>query len=225
MKIDKRIMLNIQCSIFNVQLKNNCKNLKQLLHVRIIVLMLFIYPIGLNAQNFDIDLLKKINPNTPVPTSTYWKQTSNSAYWLPASLCLGQLGYGFIENDVQAKRGGVEMAISVGIGQIFTGGLKYIINRSRPYQSWPNDIHPINFQPDLSFPSGHTTVAFSTATAFSFSHPQLYVVLPINLWAGSIGYSRMYLGRHYPTDVLGGIMVGVFSGLVGHWVTKSIYKF
>jgi membrane-associated phospholipid phosphatase len=200
------------------------QNLKQYIQIKFIVIVLLFHPFVGASQNFDINLLKKINPNTPVPTSNYWKQTSNSAYWLPATLCLGQLSYGFIQNDVNAKRGGVEMAISVGIGQIFANSLKYTINRPRPYQSWPNDIHPINYGLGLSFPSGHTTVAFSTSTAFTFTHPQLSVAIPINVWAGSVGYSRMYLGRHYPTDVLGGMVIGIVSGILGHWVTRSIYK-
>lgn len=177
---------------------------------------------GLSAQNADVRLLKTINPDTI--TSQYWKQTSNSAYWLPAGLSLGQLGYGLISGDSYSKRCGVEMLITLGIGQLLSGGVKNIVKRPRPVQSWPTDIHPENYHPGTSFPSGHTTLAFSAATALSLTRKQWYITVPIYSWAGSVGYSRMYLGRHYPTDVLGGIVVGICSGLLGHWVTGKIYK-
>src|ERR1700712_1167748 len=128
-------------------------------------LLLLLSVAGLHAQNPDICLLKKINPDTT--TSHYWKQTSNSAYWLPAALSLGQIGYGFIAGDAYSKRCGVEMLISVGIGQLLSTGVKNIVKRPRPFQTWPDDIHPVNYSPGTSFPSGHTTLAFTTATALS----------------------------------------------------------
>lgn len=184
-------------------------------------LFLLLLPVCLFAQNFDIHYLHKINPDTL--TSSYWKATSNSAYWLPVAVSVGQLGYGFVADDPLAKRYGVETAISVSIGQLMSAGIKHIVNRARPYESWPDLIHPENYGTGPSFPSGHTTAAFSTAASLAFSRKQWFVTVPITLWAGSVGYSRMYLGRHYPTDVLGGLVVGVVSGLLGHWVTGRLY--
>ena len=177
---------------------------------------------GVKAQNADINLLRKINPDTT--TSRYWKQTSNAAYWLPAALSLGQIGYGFIAADDYSKRCGVEVLIRAGIGQLLSGGVKNIVKRPRPVQTWPQYIHPVNYSPGTSFPSGHTTLAFSTATALSLTRKQWYVTVPVYTFARSVCYSRMYLGRHYPTDVLGGIIIGICSGLLGHWVTGKIYK-
>ncbi|WP_225974750.1 phosphatase PAP2 family protein [Arachidicoccus ginsenosidivorans] len=57
----------------------------------------------------------------------------------------------------------------------------------------------------------------------ALTRKQWTVTVPITLWAGSVGYSRMYLGRHYPTDVLGGIATGIVSGILGHWLTGRIY--
>lgn len=187
-----------------------------------IILVIFV-PFLLQAQNFDINLLKKINPDT-VPSSKYWKQTSNSVYWVPAAVSLGQIGYGFAADDPLSKRYGVETAVSVGIGQLLSSGLKYVFNRPRPYASYPNDIHPQNYGLKYSFPSGHTAAAFSTASSLWFTRKQVAVSIPITLWAGSVGYSRMHLGRHYPTDVLGGIAVGILSGIAGHWVTGRLYN-
>jgi len=174
-----------------------------------------------NRPGFDINLLDKINPDTP--RSFIQNQISNSAYWLPAAVVVGELGYGFINNDALNKRYAVETSLSVGIGQALSIGLKHIFNRPRPFMTFPDRIHPVNYGMGPSFPSGHTTLAFSTATSLALTRKQWTVTVPITLWAGSVGYSRMYLGRHYPTDVLGGIATGIVGGIVGHWLTGRIY--
>lgn len=176
----------------------------------------------LKQSRFDINLLDKINPDT-VPASWFQQQISNSAYWLPAAIVVGELGYGLADGDDLSKRYAVETGVTVGIGQLMSIGLKHLFNRPRPYMSYPDRIHPINYGTGPSFPSGHTTLAFSTAASVALTRKQWTLTLPISLWAGSVGYSRMYLGRHFPTDVLGGIAVGVVSGILGHWVTGRLY--
>lgn len=171
--------------------------------------------------NFDINLLDKINPDTP--RSVFFRQVSNSAYWLPAAIVVGELGYGFAADDPLSKRYAVETGVTVGIGQLMSIGLKHLINRPRPFVQYGERIHPVNYGTGPSFPSGHTTLAFSTAASLALARKQWTVTLPISLWAGSVGYSRMYLGRHFPTDVLGGMVVGAISGIIGHWVTGRIY--
>lgn len=202
---------------------------KQCLHLLFVLLL----PCSLWAQdttylheqarrsNFDINLLDKINPDTL--SNKLQRQISNSAYWLPAAVVVGELGYGFASDDPVSKRYGVETGVSVGIGQLMSIGLKHLFNRPRPFMSYPDRIHPINYGTGPSFPSGHTTLAFSTAASLALARKQWIVTVPISLWAGSVGYSRMYLGRHFPTDVLGGIAVGLVSAVLGHWVTARIY--
>ena len=75
-----------------------------------------------------------------------------------------------------------------------------------------------------SFPSGHTSLAFSTAASLSIQFNKWYVTLPAYLWAGSVAYSRMYLGVHYPTDVLGGAAVGIGSAYLAHWLNQKFFK-
>ena len=123
----------------------------------------------LAAQNAVVRLLKAINPDTI--TSPYWKQTSNSAYWLPVGLSIGQIGYGFISDDSYSKRCGVEVLITVGIGQLLPGGIKNMVKRPRPVQTWPNDIHPENYHPGTPFHPG---------TAASPFLLQLRLALPVS---------------------------------------------
>lgn len=65
-----------------------------------------------------------------------------------------------------------------------------------------------------SFPSGHTSAAFAAVAALYFSGERKIWKAALAL-AILIAFSRMYLYVHYPTDVLGGILVGIFCGYVG----------
>lgn len=77
-------------------------------------------------------------------------------------------------------------------------------------------------------PSGHTSTAFATATSLSLAYPKWYVVAPSFVWAGAIGYSRMHLGVHYPSDVLAGAIVGSGSAYLTYkanqWINKKRKK-
>jgi undecaprenyl-diphosphatase len=88
-------------------------------------------------------------------------------------------------------------------------GLKYLIDRQRPlfflemtskFSEGPGEIL------NPSFPSGHTVYAFMMATLLSFWLPRYRIIFYIA--AGFIGWTRIYLGLHYPTDVIVGALLG-----------------
>lgn len=77
-----------------------------------------------------------------------------------------------------------------------------------------------------SFPSGHTSLAFTIATILGLSYKfknikLIYIALVI---AAIVGFSRVYVGVHYPGDILGGMIVGVLSGLVSLKLGDFIFK-
>jgi membrane-associated phospholipid phosphatase len=102
-----------------------------------------------------------------------------------------------------------------------TAALKYSFNRTRPYITYP-DIMQKSPVHSPSFPSGHTSSAFATATSISLSYPKWYVIVPMFGWAGTVGYSRMYLGVHYPSDVLAGAALGTGTAWLTHYVNKKL---
>jgi len=174
------------------------------------------------AQNLDVDILKSVNPEHP--DSWYWKNTSASAYYLPGVAAFGTLIYGFADHNEQARQNATELFLSIGVSTLVNEGLKISFNRERPGDKYPDIIFPSSPTHGKSFPSGHTALAFNTATTLSLDYPKWYVVAPAYLWASSVGYSRMYLGKHYPSDVLGGAIVGIGSGYISHWLNKQIFK-
>lgn len=95
--------------------------------------------------------------------------------------------------------------------------MKKFAARRRPYQVLPEVRIVPPLWIDHSFPSGHTTAAFSLAAGFAFNFPPLALIL-ISL-AGLIGISRLYLGQHYPTDVFVGAILGTVSAAWVHYLT------
>ena len=173
------------------------------------------------AQNWDINLLRSINPQDP--NSVVWKGFTSSAYPLSVAVPLGLWVDGKIEHNKKTEYNAYEIAGSVIIAAGATEVMKIIFNRARPYQTY-TDVYPYKYEDGKSFPSGHASLAFATATSVSLIYKKWYVVVPAYVWAFGVGYSRLYLGAHYPTDVIGAAATGAGSALLSHWISKKIFK-
>lgn len=187
-------------------------------------LLIFIFlGTSLCAQNADINLLKNINLHRNANSDNTFIGLSNTV--APASVIVpaGILGAGLIMHDSTIKNKGLVIGASVAVTLGITAGLKYATNRTRPYITYPN-LDNVVHEETPSFPSGHTSMSFATATSLSLAFPKWYVIAPSYLWAGAVGYSRMHLGVHYPTDVLGGAVVGAGSSYLCYKANQWLYK-
>ncbi len=88
-----------------------------------------------------------------------------------------------------------------------SGALKYGVERDRPPVSRPVPEPLLETPSTFSFPSGHATVAFACATVLALAVPRLR--WPLYALAALIAFSRVYVGVHYPGDVLAGAVLGV----------------
>lgn len=100
--------------------------------------------------------------------------------------------------------------------------LKNVIARPRPFTIDPSVELLVKKPFEYSFPSGHTMNGFTVACCvfYYYKLPGVFAIL----LAGAIAFSRMYLFVHYPTDIMGGIAIGVLDSIVAYIVVKRIYE-
>jgi membrane-associated phospholipid phosphatase len=189
------------------------------------ILFLFqILSIGqIAAQGFDYQTLKNIEGYRSDGDTRFYKFLSNA----DAPICIATplliTTIGLINKDKKLTNQGLEIGVAFVATVAETYALKYAVNRDRPYVTH-TDLHPLSSENSRSFPSGHTSSAFSIATSLSLNYPKWYVIVPAYAWASATGYSRMYLGVHYPTDVLTGAVLGAGSAWLTHVVNKKLQK-
>ena len=128
----------------------------------------------------------------------------------------------------KTRKVGLGILTALLIGALITNvTLKPLVNRTRPWVVI-EQLHVLvdSGAGDPSFPSGHTTAAFAFAGAVLFSGIKKGGKILALLLAVLMGFSRLYVGVHYPTDVLGGIAVGLFAGRLAQqiWKNKKMYK-
>lgn len=98
--------------------------------------------------------------------------------------------------------------------------IKPLVARTRPFDINTSVQLLIPKPKDYSFPSGHTAASFTASFALLFAGNRR-IAVPALVLAVLIAFSRMYLYVHFPTDILGGIVVGVFCGWLGNAVIKK----
>ena len=139
-------------------------------------------------------------------TLMFFRGVTNSASPVAFGTPVILYGIGLLKKDTELKHNALYIGASV-VPTI----LKNSVKRTRPFITYP-DIEKVTSGGSYSFPSGHTSDAFSQATSVTLAYPKWYVIVPAFAWAGTVGYSRMDLGVHYPCDVLMGAITGAGNG-------------
>jgi len=188
-----------------------------------LILLLFFCAYKVQGQSLDLRLLEHINGPVSDADGT-WRDVSKSVYVTGLLTPVTMLTVGLANHDKELEIKAVETGTAILLAEGVTVGLKSITKRERPYLAHPDLITGKSNSTDYSFPSGHTSVAFATATSLSLAYPKWYVIAPSFLYAGSVGYSRMYLGVHYPSDVLAGALVGAGTSFLSWELQKLLNK-
>jgi len=128
--------------------------------------------------------------------------------WIVVAIAIGlKRGSGLAGTLVLA----VSVAVAAFAADSAAFGVKDLFQRARPFEAHPQ-IHPLYVVHSSSFPAGHAATAFAGAMVLAYAVRRLAV--PLFVIAAVIGFSRVYVGVHYPTDVLGGAAIGVVVGAV-----------
>ncbi|MFB6099010.1 MAG: phosphatase PAP2 family protein, partial [Salinibacter sp.] len=133
-----------------------------------------------------------------------------------------------LTQDPSAVAAAYRLTLSQGLTYGLVVGMKHAVGRPRPYVNLSLDARADRHRPPpsgdayLSFPSGHASLSTALATSWSLSHPRWYVIAPGALWAAGVTLSRLYLGVHYPSDVLVGAAIGAGMAVLVHQVRAIV---
>ncbi len=116
---------------------------------------------------------------------------------------------------------GVALICGLLVGNMF---LKPVVARIRPYELNSAVELLIEKPHDFSFPSGHTLASFEGAVVLLLREKK-YIGIPAMVLAALIAFSRMYLYVHYPTDIIGGILLGSAFAVLGIWSVNKLWDY
>lgn len=175
----------------------------------------------MTLQQIDMNILLWIQEHLRIDALTpFWKVITflgnGGWFWLVAAAVL------LIPK--KTRKTGITALLSITIGFLITNVLlKNIVARPRPFDAYTEIIPLITRPTDFSFPSGHTCASFACALVFFRMLPKKYGV-PAVILAGMVAFSRLYLGVHYPGDVLGGFLVAVFASTLAYHLVQTYCK-
>lgn len=177
----------------------------------------------------DTDLFLWLNSHHSPFWDTFMYAASGRAIWIPlyvAILYAIYLCYGWRTTILMAFISGVAIGIS---DQVCAEVLRPAIERMRP----ANPENPLSESVHVvfdyrggryGFPSSHAANTFALAALTSLLFRRWQFTLFSYLWALIICYSRIYLGVHYPGDILAGLLIGSFFGAVGYLLPKALIE-
>lgn len=163
-----------------------------------------------------MNYLLQLDGNILLYIQDYIRQDWMTPFWKFIT-SLGNSGWFWIVLSIllvipqRTRKIGITALAALLIGALITNvALKNLVARIRPYEVVDGLKLIIERQHDYSFPSGHTCASFAAALVYYKMGPRKWGI-PAVVLASLIAFSRLYVGVHYPSDVIGGLLIGVFA--------------
>lgn len=177
-----------------------------------------IYP-----ELWDERLLVFFNNLSPDVLNSFWKFITYTEHWIPLYLVLVSLFFYKTKLKISLVRI-LHLLIAVGVTHLLTELTKVLVKRQRPGQNETiNDALKLLYEPNnFSFFSGHASTSFAASVFIylllksKFKYPKL-----IFIWPLFFTLSRIFVGVHYPSDIIVGSCVGVMMGIIFY----NLYQF
>jgi undecaprenyl-diphosphatase len=112
-----------------------------------------------------------------------------------------------------------QVAAAVVVSDLLALAIRQMTDRPRPPSVYPEPEPLVRVPHTYSFPSGHATVAFACAATLAFAAPRAAPALFV--LAAAIAWSRVYVGVHYPLDVLAGAVLGLLVARALRWLLAT----
>ena len=161
-------------------------------------------------NDLDIGILRTISEGRNPYFDPFFIAVTNSA----AAIAFGVPGIiliaGLIKRNKLMWHRALAVLIPVALSALMANILRYIFDTPRPFELYPF-IEKLSTGGSPSFPSGHTADAFAFAVAALLVARNKIWAVPLLLWAALVATSRMWLGVHFPSDVLAGAVIGSLS--------------
>jgi len=172
------------------------------------------------SQSLDYRILQDINVHRNTKLDGTFKIINHTG---PPICFVAGVGLAGLLHLQGKKADAYNQLVAPAANLILTIALKEIIGRPRPYSTYPA-IQNLTDGGSSAFPSGHTSTAFTLATAVTLAYPEWYIAVPAYAWAGTVGYSTMHLGVHYPSDVIAGALLGSLTTYASYRLCRYLSK-
>ena len=181
------------------------------------------------CADFDHAILSAIRAFTEATNGIFTTPMHVVSFFAHDGLCMILLGL-LLLCFRKTRRAGLCVCGAILIGALITNvALKNIVARPRPYADvggiyygwWQSVGAPL--ESDLSFPSGHTTATMAAMSGIFLTTKKKYS-WTVYIFVALMGFSRMYLMVHYPTDVLGGLLAGAIGAALSYLAVRAAWK-
>lgn len=173
-----------------------------------------------------MDFLLQFDGNILLWIQEYLRSDLWTWFWINITK-LGNSGFIWLTTAIlmlffkKTRKIGIVSLCSIALCFLITNvGLKNIVARPRPYTQIAELMILTHPETSFSFPSGHTANSFAIALIYYRMLPKKYGITAVVL-ATLIGLSRLYIGVHYPTDVIGGFFVALFASSVVYFIHQK----